>query len=118
MERKEPLGIEIVDVRIKRADFPDSVAPTVFTRMRAERNVIASQFRAEGKREASRIQDEAEGKKTALLAEAQRQVNAIEAERDTTAIDAIIQALGQSGNLSHYRTGLETYMISKGLIGN
>ena len=47
-EEGEPFGIEMIDVRIKRADFPDEVTPSIYTRMRAERNRIAAGFRADG----------------------------------------------------------------------
>ena len=67
VERTEPLGIEIVDVRIKRADFPGSVTPTIFTRMRAERNRIATKFRSEGDEEDLKIRAEANKNRTIIL---------------------------------------------------
>src|ERR687895_775438 len=53
--QEQDFGIEVIDVRIKRADFPESVADSIYTRMRAERNRIATRFRAEGEAEAIRI---------------------------------------------------------------
>ena len=62
-------GIEIIDVRIKRADFPESVTPSIYTRMRAERNRIATRFRAEGEEEDLKIRAVANRDREVILAD-------------------------------------------------
>lgn len=67
-----PMGIDIVDVRLKRADLPQANSEAVFARMRAEREKEAAQLRAEGQEAAQKIKSEAEKERTVMLAEAQR----------------------------------------------
>ena len=83
---EEPFGIEIVDVRIKRADFPDSVTPTIFTRMRAERNRIATRFRSEGDEEDLKIRADANKRREIILAEAERDGNRLRGQGEAEAI--------------------------------
>jgi membrane protease subunit HflC len=63
-------GLEILDVRIKRADLPEQNAKAVFDRMQAERERIAKQYKAEGAEEAQKIRSEAEKDRAILLADA------------------------------------------------
>ena len=114
-EQEEAFGIELIDVRIKRVDFPDEVSHTIYTRMREERNRIATGIRADGEGQASRIRIEAEGRKNAIIAEAQGKVNALMAERETRAIDALIEALTKQGDLSSYGDSLEAFKVARGL---
>jgi membrane protease subunit HflC len=68
----QPLGLEVVDVRIKRADLPEQNSKSVFDRMRAERQREAAEFRAEGAAEANRIKATADREATVIKAEATR----------------------------------------------
>ena len=68
----EGFGLEVVDVRIKRADLPEQNSKSVFDRMRAERQREAAEFRAEGAAEANRIKATADREATVILAEATR----------------------------------------------
>ncbi len=111
-------GIEIIDVRIKRADFPDSVTPSIYTRMRAERNRIATKFRAEGEEEDLKIRAGADRDRDIILAEAQRQANMINSDTEARIIDSYIQALAGDTRLSRYQESLKALKISKGLIPN
>src|SRR3970282_1009427 len=65
-------GLEVVDVRIKRADLPEQNSKSVFDRMRAERQREAAEFRAQGAAEANRIKATAEREATVIQAEATR----------------------------------------------
>jgi membrane protease subunit HflC len=76
------LGIEVVDVRIKRADLPEANYKSVFERMRAERKKDAEEFRAQGQGEANRIQALADRKATVLRAEAQRDADRTKGQGD------------------------------------
>lgn len=71
-EQAKRLGLEVVDVRLKRADLPDQNSKSIYDRMRAERRKEAEEFRAQGEGEANRIRAEAERKVTVTIAEAQR----------------------------------------------
>jgi len=68
----EDFGLEVVDVRIKRADLPEQNSKSVFERMRAERQREAAEFRAQGNAEANRIRATADREATVILAEATR----------------------------------------------
>ena len=108
-------GVSIVDVRIKRVEFPATVQANVFARMRAEQKRISNQFRAQGAEEDARIRAEADRQKAIILVEAQRQANVIDAEGDAEAIDIIMEALRQVPELSRFQKSLESYKISRGL---
>ena len=108
-------GVSIVEVRIKRVEFPATVQANVFARMRAEQKRISNQFRAQGAEEDARIRAEADRQKAIILVEAQRQANVIDAEGDAEAIDIIMEALRQVPELSRFQKSLESYKISRGL---
>jgi membrane protease subunit HflC len=71
-ENAQTLGIEVVDVRVKRIEFSEDVSDSVFRRMRQERARVASELRAEGAESAEQIRADAERQRTILLAEAYR----------------------------------------------
>ena len=109
VDRDEPLGIELVDVRIKRADFPDSVTPSIFTRMRAERNRIATQFRAEGDEQDLQIRAEANRKREVILADADKRSNELRGEGEAKAIETLADALEEDPEFFAFRRSLEAY---------
>jgi regulator of protease activity HflC (stomatin/prohibitin superfamily) len=109
VDRDEPLGIELVDVRIKRADFPDSVTPSIFTRMRAERNRIATRFRAEGEEEDLKIRAVANRNREVILAEADQESNEIRGEGEAKAISILAEALNQDPEFFAFRRSLQAY---------
>lgn len=84
-EEAKPLGIRIVDVRIKRADLPPENSEAVFRRMRAEREKEAAEIRASGAEEAQKITADAEKQRTITLAEAQRDADKLRGEGDSKA---------------------------------
>lgn len=65
-----PFGIDVIDIRIKRADLPREVQESVFQRMRAERDRVAKQYRSEGEEKAATIRAETDKQKTIILAKA------------------------------------------------
>ena len=109
VERQEPLGIEVVDVRIKRADFPASVTPTIFTRMRAERNRIATRFRSEGDEEDLKIRAGANKDREIILAEADKTANQVRGEGEAEAIRILAEALEEDPEFFAFRRSLEAY---------
>ncbi len=78
----EPLGLKVVDVRIKRADLPTENSEAIFRRMQAERDREAREFRAQGEEQATRIKANADREKAVLLAEANRDSQIIRGEGD------------------------------------
>ena len=107
--QEQDLGIEITDVRLKRADFPDEVTPSIYTRMRAERNRIASKFRAEGDEKELKIRADADKQSTIILAEAQNTSNEIRGEGEAEAIKILADALNKDPDFFAFRKSLEAY---------
>ncbi|MFQ6026447.1 MAG: protease modulator HflC [Dehalococcoidia bacterium] len=102
-------GIQIIDVRLKRADFPDSVTPSIYTRMRAERNRIATRFRAEGEEEDLKIRAVANRNRDVIVAEADQRSNQIRGEGEAEAIRILAEALNQDPEFFAFRRSLQTY---------
>ena len=86
------LGIELVDVRVKRIELSDDVSESVYNRMRQERARIASELRAEGSEEATVIRAEADRARTEILANANRDSQIIKGEGDATAANVYATA--------------------------
>ena len=107
-------GIEIIDVRIKRADFPDSVTPSIYTRMRAERNRIATAFRAQGEEEDLKIRAVANRDREVILANADKESSQIRGEGEADAIRILAEALNQDPDLFAFRRSLEAYQTFLG----
>ncbi|MDH3589219.1 MAG: protease modulator HflC, partial [Gammaproteobacteria bacterium] len=76
----QQLGVDIVDVRVKRIDLPDEVSGSVYDRMRQERGRTAKKLRAEGEETSERIQAAAERERTVILAESYRDAEVIRGE--------------------------------------
>jgi membrane protease subunit HflC len=89
-------GIEVVNVRIKRIDFPTDINNRVFERMRSERERIAKEERAEGSEEAEKIRSDAERQRAIILAEAKREAEEIRGNGDAQATDIYAQAYGKN----------------------
>lgn len=111
-DEAEPLGIRIVDVRIKRADLPPENSEAVFRRMQAERQKEASEIRASGEEEAQKIRADAEKQRTILLAEAERDSARLRGEGDGQAIRIGGAAFGQDPGFYKLTRSLEAYKDS------
>ena len=108
------LGIEVVDVRIKRIELPDSVLDSVFKRMRTERERTANQFRAEGAEQGERIRADADREKTVLLADAYRDAQRTRGEGDALAASIYAKAFGKDPEFYAFHRSLEAYRRSLG----
>ncbi|MBU0637827.1 MAG: protease modulator HflC [Planctomycetes bacterium] len=106
---EEEYGIEIVDFRIKRVNFPDQNRTSVFERMRAERKRIATRYRSEGAEEAAKLQAEADKKRTEILATAYRQAQEIEGQADAEATRIYAEAYGADTEFYEFLRTLESY---------
>jgi len=108
-EKLQAFGIELVDVRIKRADLPAEVQQSVFARMRAERERIAKEYRAEGEEEAFKIRAAADKDKTIILAEAYEESQKLKGEGDAEAIKIYAEAFEQAPEFYNFLRSLEAY---------
>ena len=111
-EQAAPMGIRIVDVRLKRADLPQENSEAVFRRMRAERQKEAAQARAEGEEEAQKVRAEAERTRTVLLAEANRDSQKIWGEGEAEAIRITGSAFNRDPGFYKLTKSLEAYKAS------
>jgi len=102
-------GVELVDVRIKRADLPAEVQTSVFDRMKAERDRIAKQYRAEGEEQALETRATADKEKTIILAEAYEQGETLRGEGDAGATAIYAAAYGQDEDFYRFLRTLEAY---------
>ncbi len=107
--QREDFGIEMIDVRIKRADFPEAVTASIYTRMRAERNRIAARFRAQGEEQDRIIRAQTDRERDVILAQAQQQSNRIRGEGEAEAISILADALNRDPELFSFLRSLETY---------
>lgn len=106
----EELGIEVIDVRIKRTDLPPENENAIFERMRAEREQQAKQYRSEGDEEYAIITSDADKQRTVILAEAQRQAAIARGEGDANATRIYAEALSQDPDFYAFQRSLEAYV--------
>lgn len=105
----ESLGVEVVDVRIKRVDLPEDVSDSVFQRMNAERERAARRFRAEGKEAAERIQAEADRRRQVILADAHRDAKKIRGQGDAQAAAIYAKVYGRHPDFYSFYRSLIAY---------
>ena len=102
-------GLEVLDVRIKRADLPEQNAKAVFDRMQAERERIAKRYKAEGSEEAQKIRSEAEKDRQILLAEAYKTSQEIRGKGDARAYKIYAKAYRQDVKFFEFIRSMEAY---------
>ena len=108
-EKASAYGLEIQDVRIKRADLPEQNEKAVFARMQAERERQAKQYRAEGAEEAQKIRSEAEKDREILLAEAYRTAEELRGDGDAKAFKIYASAYRQDPRFFEFTGSMEAY---------
>ncbi len=108
------LGIEVVDVRIKRINFPQDsqILDSVFDRMSTERQQVANALRAEGQELAESVRAEAERESMVLLADAQREAQKVRGEGDAEVARISAAAYGQDAEFYAFYRSLEAYKAS------
>ena len=94
-------GIEIVDVRIKRADLPEANSQAIFARMQTEREREAREFRAQGAEMAQKIRSTADKEVTIIKSQAEKEANIIRGEGDGMANKVFAEAFGKDLSLIH-----------------
>jgi len=107
-------GIQVVDVRIKRADLPQEVTHSVFDRMKAERQRIAKKYRSEGEEESVKIKAQTDKDKTILLADSYMQAEKTKGEGDAEALKIYAQAYEKDPEFYSFIRTLEAYEKSLG----
>lgn len=111
-EKAKEYGIEIIDVRVKRADLPPENEKAVFGRMRAERQRIARQYRSEGKEEALKIRSKTDKLRTILLADAYQQEQTLRGNGDASAVTIYAEAFERDQEFYAFIRTLEAYKQS------
>ena len=111
-EKAREYGIQVMDVRIKRADLPKEVIHSVFARMRAERERIAKKYRSEGEEEAVKIRAITDKERTILLAEAYQVAQSLKGDGDAQAIKIYAEAFEKDPEFYSFLRTLEAYRKS------
>ncbi len=108
------LGIEVIDVRIKRINLPQDsqILTSVFNRMRAERTRVANQLRAEGTQGSDGIRAEADRATVVIIADAERDAQLVRGEGDARAAEIGAAAYGQDAEFYAFYRSLEAYKAS------
>jgi membrane protease subunit HflC len=103
------IGVQIVDVRLKRVELPTEVSDAVYRRMEAERKRVANELRSEGAAEAEKIRADADRQREIIIAEAYRDAQKIKGEGDAKATSTYAQAFGQNPEFYAFYRSLEAY---------
>ena len=106
----QSLGVEIKDVRIKRADLPNREA--IFARMRADRIKLANQYKAQGESDSRRIRSQAELDRDTIVATAQRNSTIIRGQADAEAMEIVTKAIEDAPEFYEFSKSLDVYRKS------
>ena len=115
---EEELGIQVIDIRVKRIDLPTEVSQSVYERMRAEREREARELRSKGKELAEGIRADADRQKTVLLAEAFREAETARGGGDATAAAIYAKAYNQDPEFYSFYRSLNAYKMTFGNKGD
>jgi membrane protease subunit HflC len=108
-ENADDLGIEVIDVRIKRIDLPAEVSGSVYARMRAERDRVARDFRSRGAEKAEETRANADRERTVILAEAYREAETIRGAGDALAAQTFANAYTADREFYNFYRSLGAY---------
>ena len=111
-DRVKDVGIDIVDVRMKRVDFTPEISESVYSRMEAERKRVASEERSKGAAQAERIRASADRQSEVILAEAYRDAQKTKGEGDGEAARIYAEAFGADPEFARFYRSLEAYRSS------
>ncbi len=106
------IGVQIVDVRVKRVDLPAEVSESVYRRMEAERKRVANELRSQGAAEAEKIRADADRQREIIIAEAYREAQKVKGEGDAKSAAIYAQAFGQNPEFYAFYRSLEAYRQS------
>lgn len=108
-EQAREIGVQIVDVRLKRVDLVDEVSERVYRRMEAERSRVAKELRAKGAEEAEKIRADADRQKRIIIANAKRQGQMLRGEGDAEATRVYAKAFGKDEEFYKLYRSLNAY---------
>jgi modulator of FtsH protease HflC len=103
------IGVEIIDVRLKRVDFPAEVSEAVYRRMETERKRVANELRSQGAAEAEKIKADADRQREVIVAEAYRDAQKIKGDGDAKAASIYGKAFGENPEFYAFYRSLEAY---------
>jgi len=103
------LGLEIIDVRLKRVDLDPAISERVYARMNAERERVAKELRAQGEEEAEKIRADADRQRQIMLANAERDGQRVRGEGDAIATDIYARAYGRDRDFYNLYRSLNAY---------
>lgn len=106
------IGVEIIDVRLKRVDYVEQINNSVYERMKSERARVANELRSTGAAESEKIRADADRQRTVILAEAYRDAENIRGDGDAKASQIYAQAFGQNPEFYRFYRSLEAYRAS------
>jgi modulator of FtsH protease HflC len=109
-----PLGIEMIDVRMKRVDYPDQTSQAIYARMKSEREREAREFRGEGFEVAQQIRADADRQRVVVLANAKREAETMRGLGDAQAIQIYAEAFGQDPQFFAFYRSMEAYKQALG----
>lgn len=107
--RAQPLGVEVVDVRLRRIEFAPEISESVYRRMEAERTRVANELRSIGAAESEKIRAEADRQREVIVAQAYAKAQAVMGEGDAQASNIYAQAFGKNVEFYDYYKSLEGY---------
>jgi len=105
----KPWGIEVVDVRMTRADYVDTITESVYRRMEAERKRVANELRSTGAAEGEKIRADADRQREVTIANAYREAQKIKGEGDAQAARLFGDAFGKDPQFAQFYRSLEAY---------
>ena len=111
-DESKQIGVDIIDVRLKRVDYVDQINSSVYDRMKSERLRVANELRSTGSAESEKIRADADKKRTVILAEAYRDAEKTRGEGDAKASQIYAQAFGQNPGFYKFYRSLEAYRAS------
>jgi modulator of FtsH protease HflC len=106
------IGVQVVDVRIKRVDLPESVSENVYRRMEAERKQVANELRSTGAAEAEKIKADADKQREVIVAEAYRDAQRVKGEGDAKASAVYAGAYGKNAEFYAFYRSMQAYRES------
>lgn len=108
------LGIEIIDVRLKRVDLDPAISERVYDRMNAERERVAKELRAQGEEQAEKIRANADKRRQIMLANAERDGQRLRGEGDAVATDIYAKSFGKNREFYNLYRSLNAYKVAFG----
>jgi membrane protease subunit HflC len=109
---EKPWGLDVVDVRITRVDYAETITKSVFDRMEAERKRVANELRSTGFAEGEKIRADADRQREVIIAEAFRNAQKVKGEGDAEAARAYSEAFGRDPAFAQFYRSLEAYRAS------